>query len=65
MMKSYFISMKNVTLTKEDENMLLNPNGWLNDQHLGKAMQILYKEKLQSIKYEQTYTIMRTINKNH
>jgi hypothetical protein len=21
-------------LTKEDENILLNPNGWLSDQHL-------------------------------
>ncbi len=46
--------------------MLLHLNGWLSDQHLGKAMQILYKEKLQSLKYEQhTYTIMKTINKNH
>jgi hypothetical protein len=46
--------------------MLLHPNGWLSDQHLGKAMQILYKEKLQSLKYKQhIYTIMKTINKNH
>jgi hypothetical protein len=46
--------------------MFLCPNGWLSDQHLGKAMQILYKEKLQSLKYKQhTYTIMKTINKNH
>ncbi len=43
MMISYFIGMKKFKLTKEDENMLLNPNGWLNDQHLGKAMQILIK----------------------
>jgi len=27
-------------LTKKDENILLNPNGWLNDQHLGTTMQI-------------------------
>jgi hypothetical protein len=27
-------------LTKNDENILLNPNGWLSDQHLSTAMQI-------------------------
>jgi hypothetical protein len=27
-------------LTKKDENILLNPNGWLNDQQLGTTMQI-------------------------
>jgi hypothetical protein len=44
--------------------MLLHPNGWLSDQHLGKAMQILYKEKLQSLKYEQhIYTIMKQSTK--
>jgi len=32
---------------------------WLNDQHLENAMQILYVEKLQSLKYEQhTYAII-------
>jgi hypothetical protein len=32
---------------------------WLNDQHLGSAMQILYVEKLQSLGYEQhTYAII-------
>ncbi len=30
-------------LTKEDENIFFNPNGWLNDQHLGTTMQILHK----------------------
>jgi uncharacterized membrane protein SpoIIM required for sporulation len=37
-------------------NILLDPNGWLNDQHLGSVIQILYVEKLQ---YEQhTYAIL-------
>ncbi len=36
----------------------------LNDQRLGSTMQILHKDKLQSLKYEQhTYTIMGTIEK--
>jgi hypothetical protein len=36
----------------------------LNDQHLGMAMQILHKGKLQSLIYEQhTHTIMGTIDK--
>jgi hypothetical protein len=29
-------------LSKNHENNLLNPNGWLNDQHLATGMQILY-----------------------
>ncbi len=33
-------------LTKNDENILLNPNGWLNDQHFTIAIQILYVQKL-------------------
>ncbi len=33
-------------LTKNDENIFLNPNGWLNDQHLAIAMQIMYVQKL-------------------
>ncbi len=45
-----------------DENILLDPNKWLSDQHLRSAMQILYVEKLQSLGYEQhTYA---TIGKN-
>ncbi len=32
-------------LTKNDENIFLNPNEWLNDQHLIAAMQILYVQK--------------------
>ncbi len=36
----------------------------LNNQHLGMAMQILHKDELQSLRYEQhTYTIMGTIDK--
>jgi hypothetical protein len=43
-------------LTKLGENILLDPNGWLNDQHLGSVIQILYVEKL---RYEQhTYAIL-------
>jgi hypothetical protein len=51
-------------LTKEDENILLDPNGWFSDQHRRMAMKILYINKLQSIGYEQhTYAIMGMINK--
>jgi hypothetical protein len=42
-----------------DESILLHSNGWLSDQYLGSAMQILYVEKLQSLEHEQhTYAIM-------
>ncbi len=34
--------------TKKDENILFNPDGWLNDQHLVVAMQVLHVQKLQS-----------------
>jgi hypothetical protein len=51
-------------LTKNDENILLNPNGWLNDQHLVVAMQILYVQKLQLLGYLQhTYAIIATIHR--
>jgi uncharacterized protein YneR len=51
-------------LTKKDENIFLNPNGLLSDQHLGTSMQILYKNELECIGYEQhTSTITGTINK--
>jgi hypothetical protein len=51
-------------LTKNDENILFNPNGWLNDQHLATAMQILYVQKLQLLGYQQhTHTIIRIIHK--
>jgi len=51
-------------LTKEDENILLNPNGLLSNQHLGIVMEILHKDKLQFIRYKKhTYAIMGTINK--
>jgi hypothetical protein len=38
---SCIIGMKNF-VNKEDENTLLNPSGWLNDQYLGMTMQILF-----------------------
>ncbi len=51
-------------LTKNDENILLNPNGWLNDLHLVDVMQILYVQKLQLLVYQQyTYAIIRTIHR--
>jgi hypothetical protein len=51
-------------LTKNDENILLNPNGWLNDQHLATTMQILYVQKLQLLGYQpHTYIIIRTIHR--
>ncbi len=51
--------IEDLQLTKVDENILLESNRWLNDQHLGSAMQILYVEKLQSLRYEQhTYAIV-------
>jgi len=51
-------------LIKIDENNIFNPNGWLNDQHLVVAMQILYVQKLQLLGYQQhTYTIIGTIHR--
>jgi hypothetical protein len=48
-------------LLKNDENIFLNPNRWLNDQHLTTTMQILYVQKLQLLGYQQhTYTIIGT-----
>ncbi len=50
---------KDLQLTKADENIPLDPNEWLSDQHLKTTMQILYVEKLQSLGYEQhTYAII-------
>jgi hypothetical protein len=52
--------IENLQLTKVNGNILLDLNGWLSDQHLGRAMQILYVEKLQSLEYEQhTYAIIK------
>jgi hypothetical protein len=51
-------------LTEEDETIRLHQNGWLNDQHMGTVMQMLYINKLQSTKYEQhTYAIIGRINR--
>jgi hypothetical protein len=44
--------IEDLQLTQVDENILFEPNKWLNDQHLGSAMQILYVEKLQSVGHE-------------
>ncbi len=51
-------------LTKNDENILFNWNGWLNDQHLIVVMQILYVQNLQLLGYQQhTNTIIGTIHR--
>jgi hypothetical protein len=51
--------IEDLQLTKVNENILFDMNGWLNDQHLESVMQILYVEKLQSLGYEQhTYAIV-------
>jgi hypothetical protein len=42
-----------IQLTKNNENILLKSNRWLNDQHLVAIMQILYVQKLQSSGYQQ------------
>ncbi len=48
--------IEDLQLTKVGENILLDPNKWLNDQHLGSTMQILSIKKL---RYEQhTYVIV-------
>jgi len=50
--------------TKNDENIPFNWNGWLNDQHLIVAMQILYVQNLQLLGYqEHTNTIIGTIHR--
>ncbi len=51
-------------LIKIGENILLNPYGWLNDQHLAIVMQILYVQKLQLLGYQQHIdVIIRTIHR--
>jgi hypothetical protein len=40
-------------LTKNDENIIFNPNEWLNDQNLAITMQISYFFKLQLFGYQQ------------
>jgi glucuronate isomerase len=40
-------------LTKNDENIIFNPNEWLNNQHLTITMQVLYVQKLQLFGYQQ------------
>jgi hypothetical protein len=51
-------------LSKNDENIILDPNGWLNNQHLTTTMQIFYVQELQLLGYQQhTYTSITTINK--
>jgi hypothetical protein len=51
-------------LIENDVNIFFNPNGWLNNQHLTIAMQILYVKKLQLLGYQQhTYVIIGTIHR--
>jgi hypothetical protein len=38
---------KDFQLSINDENILLNPCEWLNDQHMAAAMQMLYVKKLE------------------
>jgi hypothetical protein len=38
--------IEDLQLTKVGENILLDSNKWLNDQHLGSVMEILHVEKL-------------------
>jgi hypothetical protein len=37
---------KEFQLTKNDENVFFNSNGWLNNQHLVAAMNMLFIQKL-------------------
>jgi hypothetical protein len=60
MMLSSTIDRKNSN-SKNDKNVLLNPIGWLNNQHLVAAMHMLYIQKLQSLDYQQHICN----NKNH
>jgi hypothetical protein len=39
---SSIISKKIPKLIINNENILLNPNGWVNNQHLATTIQILY-----------------------
>jgi len=53
---------KGLQLLVNDENVL-NPCEWLNNQHMAIAMQMLYFQKLESLKYQQhTYAIIGTID---
>jgi hypothetical protein len=44
---------ENLQLTIHEENIFLNPLGWLNDQHMVTIMQMLYVQKLQPLGYQQ------------
>jgi hypothetical protein len=51
-------------LIKNNENILKNQNGWLNDQHSIVAMQILYVQKIKLLGHQQhTYAINRNYTK--
>ncbi len=63
MMLSSTIDRKNSN-SKNDKNVLLNPIGWLNNQHLVTAMHMLYIQKLPSLDYQQhTYAIIKTTHR--
>jgi hypothetical protein len=54
---------KDLQLLINDENVL-NPCKWLNDQHMAIAMQMLYVQKLKMLEYQQhTYAIIGTIHR--
>jgi hypothetical protein len=54
---------KDLQLLINDENVL-NPCKWLNDQHMAIAMQMLYVQKLEMLEYQQhTYAIIGTIHR--
>ncbi len=49
---------KDLQLLINDENVL-NPCKWLNDQHVAITMQMLYVQKLEMLEYQQhTYAII-------
>jgi len=46
---------KKFQLTINDENILLNPLRWLNDQHMATMMQMLYVKKTTTIRIQTTH----------
>jgi hypothetical protein len=49
---------KDLQLTINGENVFLNPCKWLNDQHIAIAMQMLYVQKLEMLRYQQHISII-------
>jgi len=46
---------KDLQLTINDGNVLLNPYRWLNDQHMATTMQMLYVQKTRIVKIPTTH----------